>query len=73
MLETYYVRIAASDIYFIWHSFLSHLLYGVNFYMIYIYVCIYVSLFVCIFYSETGHLERTVWLNGPPCMNMFEI
>ena len=57
---------------FIWHSFLSYLLYEVYLYMIYIYVCIYVS-FVCIFYSVTGHHGKTVWLNGPPCINIFEI
>ena len=58
-----------------WHSFLYHLLYEVVLYMISIYVCIYMYIchfFVCIFYSVTGHHGRTVWLNGPPCINMFE-
>ena len=49
------------------------LLYGVVLYIINIYVCIYVSFFVCIFYSVTGHHGRTVWLNGPPCMNILEM
>ena len=50
---------------FIWGSFIY------NFYLcVYIYMNV---IFVCIFYSVTGHHGRTVWLNGPPCINIFEI
>ena len=31
------------------------------------------SFIVCIFYSVTGHHGRTVWLNGPPCIDIFEM
>ena len=55
------------------YSLLSHLLCEVVLYMIYIYVCIYVLFFVCIFYSVTWHHGRTVWLNGSPSINIFEI
>ena len=37
---------------------------------IFVYICV---IFVCTFYSVTGHHGRTVWLNGPPCINTFEI
>ena len=39
-----------------------------------LYLCVYTCvIFVCIFYSVTGQHGRTVWLNGSPCLNMFEI
>ena len=39
-----------------------------------LYLCVYIYvIFVCIFYSVTGHHGRTVLLNGPPCINIFEI
>ena len=41
--------------------------------IIYIYVCIYVLHVYCVFYSVTGHHGRTACLNGPPCINIFEI
>ena len=35
-----------------------------------LYICV---IFVCISYSIRRHHGRTVWLNGPPCINIFEI
>ena len=60
MLETYYVRVSASHIYFylalvfilsfIWSRFIYDL-----------YLCVYICvIYVCIFYSVTGHHGRTV-------------
>ena len=34
---------------------------------------VYVLFMYCIFYSVRGHHGKTVWLNGPPSINMFEI
>ena len=55
--------------------FISSFIWGSLIYDFYLCVCIYIymSLFVCIFYSVAGHHGRTVWLNGPPCINIFEI
>ena len=52
--------------------FISSLIWGSFIYDFYLCVYIYV-IFVCIFYSVTGHHGRTVWLNDPPCINIFEI
>ena len=36
-------------------------------------VYVYVLFIYCIFYSVTRHNGRTVWLNGPLCINIFEM
>ena len=73
---THYVRISTSHIYFYPDTrFISSFIWGSFIYDFYlcVYIYIYMSLFVCIFYSVAGHHGRTVWLNGPPCINIFEI
>ena len=58
---------------FIRHSFLSHILCGVVLYMImfmFLYMCYILYVY---FIFSTGHHGRTVWLNGQPCINIFEI
>ena len=73
ILATYHVRISTSHIYFypalvfilsfIWGSFTYDL-----------YSCVYICvIFICIFYFVTGHHGRSVWLNGPPCIIIFQI
>ena len=53
--------------------FISSFIWGSFIYDFYLCVYIYMNvIFVCIFYSVTGHHGRTVWLNGPPCINIFE-
>ena len=63
MLETYYARISASHFYFYLALVLSHLLYGVDLYMIYIYVCIYVLFFYVYFILQQGTMdEQSDWM-----------
>ena len=65
---------------FLWNQLPSHVkeYYRQNdfkhIYIIYIYMCVCACVCVrCIFYSVTGHHGRTVWMSGPPCINIFEI
>ena len=73
MLETYYVRISASHFYFYLALVLSHMLYGVDLYMIY--MCIYVLFFMYILFCNRAPWMNslTEWSNGPPYINIFEI
>ena len=68
----------------LWSYSISKILSSIQLYLIlvwlfytwFIYIfCVgmYVLFMYCIFYSVRGHHGRTVWLNGPPSMNMFEI
>ena len=53
--------------------FISSFIWGSFIYDFYLCVYIYMNvIFVCIFYSVTGHHGRTVWLNGPPCINILK-
>ena len=36
-------------------------------------MCVYMCHFFVYIFSVTEHHGRTVWLNGPPCINIFVI